>query len=360
MAQLKLLFVSTSVGAFGSGIGGGVELTIVNVAKELIKRGMSVHLVAPIGSQSDTIPIVSIPGNVHAFAQNQERDGGVNFPENSVLANMWEYALQVQSGYDLIVNFAYDWLPFYLTPFLRTTIVHFVSMGSLSDVMDQMILKCLQSAPKSVGMYTQTQVNSFQFNPLLANQVQILSSGVDLDLYEFVEAPDTTLAWVARIAPEKGLEDAAQVSDILGLPVQVMGKMQDQDYWEQVNRDYPNAQLIYTGFHDTHKLQSLLGKCQALLMTPKWVEAFGNVAIEALACGVPVISYARGGPIEIVKHGRTGFLVEPDSVEGLCSAVNALAKISRSVCRRNAEADFSLTALGDRFDNWFRSVLQLG
>jgi UDP-glucose:tetrahydrobiopterin glucosyltransferase len=358
MAQLKLLFLSTSVGAFGSGIGGGVELTIANVAKELIKRGISVHLVAPVGSTSDTIPIVSIPGSVHPFAQNQDRYGGVSFPDNSVLANMWEYALTVQSSYDLIVNFAYDWLPFYLTPFFTTPIAHFVSMGSLSVVMDHMILKCLQAAPKSVGMYTQTQVDSFNFSPLLANQIQILSSGIDIDLYEFVEQPESALAWVARIAPEKGLEDAAQVSELLGLPVQVMGKMQDQDYWERVNRDYPNAQLIYTGFHNTHKLQSLLGKCQALLMTPKWVEAFGNVAIEALACGVPVISYARGGPIEIIKHGRTGFLVEPDSIEGLCNAVNSLSKISRSVCRRNAEADFSLTALGDRFANWFRNILK--
>jgi len=49
-------------------------------------------------------------------------------------------------------------------------------------------------------------------------------------------------------------------------------------------------------------------------MTPRWMEAFGNVAIEALACGVPVIAYRRGGPAEIVQDGQTGFLVEPDSV----------------------------------------------
>jgi UDP-glucose:tetrahydrobiopterin glucosyltransferase len=42
------------------------------------------------------------------------------------------------------------------------------------------------------------------------------------------------------------------------------------------------------------------------LITPRWVEAFGNGAIEALACGVPVVAYRRGGPVEIIEDGKTG------------------------------------------------------
>jgi len=38
------------------------------------------------------------------------------------------------------------------------------------------------------------------------------------------------------------------------------------------------------------------------------MEAFGNVAIEALACGVPVIAYRRGGPAEIVQDRLTGLV----------------------------------------------------
>ncbi len=358
MTSLRLLFLSTSVGPFGSGVGGGVELTIGNVAQELIQRGHIVHLVACNGSYSPVIPIVNVVGEPHPFAQNQGRDQDISFPANSVLAHMWQYAFQVQASYDLIVNFAYDWLPFYLTPFFSTPVAHFVSMGSLSAVMDRMILQCLQKFPHSIGMYTQAQVDSFGFNPLVASQIRLLGSGINLDLYEFCEEPEPVLAWVARIAPEKGLEDAAQVSERLGMEVRVMGKMQDRDYWERIQREYPSAKLVYMGFHDTPKLQALLRTCKALLMTPKWVEAFGNVAIEALACGVPVISYARGGPIEIVKHGRTGYLVEPDSIEGLCTAVEGIDRISRLTCRRSAEAEFSLTALGDRFANWFTDILR--
>ena len=96
---------------------------------------------------------------------------------------------------------------------------------------------------------------------------------------------------------------------------------------------------------------------RALLMTPRWIEAFGNVAIEALACGVPVIAYSRGGPSEIVRDGKTGFLVEPDSVPGLVSAIEKIDSLSRVACRKQAETEYSLAALGDRFEAWFNKIL---
>jgi UDP-glucose:tetrahydrobiopterin glucosyltransferase len=91
-------------------------------------------------------------------------------------------------------------------------------------------------------------------------------------------------------------------------------------------------------------------------MTPRWVEAFGNVAIEALACGVPVIAYRRGGPTEIVEEGKTGFLVEPNSVAGLVEAINKLDRINRHTCRQQAEAKYSTPAMGDRVEQWLYDI----
>jgi UDP-glucose:tetrahydrobiopterin glucosyltransferase len=92
-------------------------------------------------------------------------------------------------------------------------------------------------------------------------------------------------------------------------------------------------------------------------MTNRWVEAFGNVAIEALACGVPVITYRRGGPGEIVRDQETGFLVEPDSVDGLIDAIGKIQAIARYRCREQAEREFSVVAFGDRVENWFQEIL---
>ena len=349
---LKLLFVSTSVGVLGTGMGGGVELTMLNLATELKRRGHQITVVAPVGSVLNSIPIIEVPGELQPTAINQDRNGPIMMPGNSVLANMWDFARDRQQEFDLIVNFAYDWLPFYLTPFFEKPIAHFISMGSLSEAMDAIASKVASRFPKTIGVYTSTQAATFPF----ADKCRCLSSAIDLSLYNFNPTPGSALAWLGRIAPEKALEDAVAVADKTGIPLKIMGKMQDKDYWETVKGKYPDAPIEYLGFLNTTQLQAELGKCRALLMTPRWVEAFGNVAIEALACGVPVVAYRRGGPSEIVRHGETGFLVEPDSVTGLVEAIARLEDLDRAACRRQAEAEFSLTALGDRFEAWFREL----
>lgn len=349
---MDLLFISTSVGAFGTGIGGGVELTIENVCQYLLQRGHTVHLVAPGGSVSPTIPIVAIPGALHGFAQNDRRDSGIQFPGDSVVGEMMTYAYQMQGHYDLIVSFAYDWLPFYLTPFFATPLAHFVSMGSVSDALDRVIIQAARQFPHQIGMYTHVQAHTFG-----SIAVQILGSGIDLDRYEFVENPQDFYAWIGRIAREKGLEDVAHLSAKLGITVKIFGKMQEESYWQECHDRFPGAKLSYEGFFHTAALQAQIGPSRALIMTPKWVEAFGNVAIEALACGVPVVSYARGGPVEIVRHSETGFLVEPDNIDALADAIDRVEKIKRSRCRLQAEQEYSLPALGERFLAWFRQII---
>jgi len=349
---LKILFLSTSVGQLGSGLGGGVELTVLNIAKELHRRGHKIAVVAPIGSVLESIPVIEIMGDLQVTAQTQDYNAPIVMPADAVLANMWEYARKVQDEWDVIVNFAYDWLPFYLTPFFRTPIAHFISMGSLSQSLDRIAGQTAAQFPGTIGVYTVSQAETFAF----AKECQLLGSGIDLSLYEFCSQPEPKLAWLGRIAPEKGLEDAVAAAKITGISLKIMGKMQDEDYWQKICADWPDAPVEYLGFLTTTQMQEQVRQCRALLMTPRWVEAFGNVAIEALACGVPVIAYKRGGPAEIVRDGLTGFLVEPDSVNGLVGAIARLDQIDRSACRRQAEVEYSLAALGDRCEHWFKSI----
>ncbi|MEM6614055.1 MAG: glycosyltransferase family 4 protein [Cyanobacteria bacterium P01_C01_bin.72] len=352
--MLKILFLSTSVGSLGSGEGGGVELTVQNLAQELVNRGHQLEVVAPQGSWLKDIAVTTIEGNLQVPVQTQSRDVPICLPDNSVLANMWSYARRVQKKYDLIVNFAFDWLPFYLTPFFSTPIAHFISMGSMTDASDRIMQQIIDSYPGTFGVYTQSQGATFPFG----DRCKILGSAINLSLYRFNPHPGESLAWLGRIAPEKALEDAVEAVKLTGTPLKIMGRIQDEDYWQQIRHDFPDAPIEYLGFLDTNQLQQELGKCRALLMTPRWIEAFGNVAIEALACGVPIIAYRRGGPAEIVRDGKTGWLVEPDNVKELASAIDRIAQIDRLSCRQQAETEYSLTALGDRFEAWFKEILQ--
>ena len=234
---MKILILSTPVGALSSGIGGGVELTIYNLIQEMLGRNHLVKVVAPKGSCFKNADIVEIDGNLHIPAQTQIRDIPIIMPENSVLANMWEYARGVQSNYDVLINFAFDWLPFYLTPFFDTPIAHFISMGSLSDSLDQIMTEIAQKYPHNFAVYTKSQAQTFPF----ADVCQSLGSGIDLSLYQFRATPERKLAWLGRIAPEKALEDAVKAVEITQIPLLIFGKIQDNDYWHNILTQYPNA-----------------------------------------------------------------------------------------------------------------------
>ncbi len=335
-------------------MGGGVELTLRNISQVLSQRGHLLEVVAPKGSWLPNMAVTEIEGQIQVQVQTQSRQEPISMPCNSVLANMWAYARQVQDQFDLIVNFAYDWLPFYLTPCFKTPIAHLVSMGSLNDAMDDIIGQVAMQYPHAVAVNTRTQADTFPFG----KHCMPLSKGLNLGLYDYCDEPEDALCWLGRISPEKGLEDAIAAAQSTGLVLKIMGHLQDEAYFEQIKQDFPAGSFEYLGFLPTQEMQQVVRRCKALLMTHRWIEAFGNVAIEALACGVPVISYRRGGPAEIVREGQTGWLVEPDSVDGLIAAIQKLDKIDRQICRQQVEQEYSLEAMGDRVEAWFEAVLQ--
>ncbi len=83
-------------------------------------------------------------------------------------------------------------------------------------------------------------------------------------------------------------------------------------------------------------LRSLYRNCQALIVTQE--EDFGIAAVEAQACGIPVIAYRKGGQVEIVQEGKTGVFFEDQSTQSLKDAIQEALKIKWSVsaCRKNS------------------------
>lgn len=351
---VKILILSTPVAPIGSGVGGGVELTICNLAEILQKRGYQIEIAAPKGSRLEGTIVTQIPGELQPKAQNLTRDDVLESPAHSVLSNMCSYAKEKEHAFQLILSFAYDWLPVYLTPTFDTPIAHFISMSSMRDTLDDEIKRVSKLYSNRFACYTQTQAVTFP----VPEAFTILSSGIDMEKYQFCDSPQEQLAWAGRISPEKGLDDAFTIAKSAGIPLNIYGKLEQEGYWEELLRKYPEAPVNYEGFFSTNEFQAKLGKSRALLMTPKWKEAFGIVAIEALACGVPVISYNRGGPSEIIRNGVNGFLTKPDSIDGMIQAVEQIGNIDRTICRKDAEDRFSLEDWGDKFEEWIQKLIR--
>jgi len=92
-----------------------------------------------------------------------------------------------------------------------------------------------------------------------------------------------------------------------------------------------------TGWHDHEELPEILAACDTLVL-PSVKEQFGQVIVEAMACGRPAIAVDAYGPAEIIDHGETGWLVEPDDVASLANALVEVVNRPAERRRRGANA----------------------
>jgi len=355
--QLKLILVSTPIGYLGSGRGGGVELTIISLIKGLISLGHKIILFAPKRSklpfESENLEIRLIDGIDQPSWQRRKKTDPVLIPSNSVLLKLWEAVIDLENQYDAVINFAYDWLPLWLTKTTEIKIFHLISMGAESIVMKETISEISQLFPSQLAFHTKRQSKDYS----LSSYPIIVGNGFDMENYSFNENENGPLGWAGRIAPEKGLEDAVQVAIDLGEKLLVWGIVEDREYASKIENTFTKGIIEWKGFLPTKKFQEELGQCRAFINTPKWNEAYGNVIVEAMACGVPVIAYDIGGPGELIEDGFNGFLVRPDDIEGMKKATQSVSKIKRKNCREWFEKNASNKVFAQRVEDWINQGL---
>ncbi len=356
---LNLIFVSTPIGYLGSGKGGGVELTLVSLIKGLISLGHKITLVAPKGSklpfESNNIEIRLVDGIDQPSWQHQEKLDPILIPSNGVLPKLWEETIKMGKDADAVINFGYDWLPLWLTKNLEIKLFHLISMGAESIAMKNIICEISRLFPSRLAFHSKSQSADFFLN----SEPIIVGNGFDMDNYFFNKNEDGPLGWAGRISPEKGLEDAVRIAINLGEKLLVWGHFEDNDYALRIEESFPKGKIEWKGFLPTSEFQEQLGLCRAFINTPKWNEAYGNVVVEAMACGVPVIAYNLGGPGELIKPGHNGFLVEPNDINGMIKAVKSISKINRNNCRIWAEKNASHQVFAQRVENWITSGIKI-
>ena len=150
------------------------------------------------------------------------------------------------------------------------------------------------------------------------------------------------LAFLGRIAPEKGPDCAIRIARACGIPLRMAAKVGDADrpYFEAVIQPMlAGGGVELVGEITDAEKPAFLSGALALLMPISWPEPFGLVMIEAMACGTPVIAFNRGAVPEIIEHGRTGFIVDDEA--GAVAAVAHLGRLPRAAVRAAFEMRFT-------------------
>lgn len=190
------------------------------------------------------------------------------------------------------------------------------------------------------------------------NFAGVVYNGLDMEQYPFSAEHDGYLLSVGRISAEKGTHLAIQAAQYLNLPLVIAAKLDamDMPYFQQYIAPLLSEDIRWVGEVDEQERNRLMSKARCLLHPVTWREPFGLVMIEAMACGCPVIGFRRGSIPEIVKDGKTGFVV--GDLEEMLEAILKIDTIDRQECRKYAIEHFHTDRMADGYEKIYRTILE--
>ena len=181
--------------------------------------------------------------------------------------------------------------------------------------------------------------------------------GIDLTLFQPVATQKTErLLFVGRISPEKNLDMALSIANKNKTDLDIIGKiaLKNQQYYNSLKHLIDGKNIRYLGTKSHEELISYYSSARALIFPSDITEAFGLTAIEAQACGTPVIMKRGGSRTELIEEGKTGFLCETD--EEFTTAIASVDKLRAIDCITFAKK-FDINIMVQKYELLYRELL---
>jgi glycosyltransferase involved in cell wall biosynthesis len=330
IAQVAPLFESVPPRLYG-----GTERVVSYLTEDLVRRGHSVTLFAS-GDSVTAAQLVSVCERAIRLDPAQ--------PDPFALhAVMLEQVCRRAGSFD-VIHFHTDGLHL---PLARRC----AGIGSVTTLHGRLDTHGLAALYQEFSEQPLVSISNAQRGPLArANWVATVHHGLPAQIHTASEAPGRYLAFLGRIAWEKGIERAILIARRTGIPLKIAAKIDrvDQEYFDARIACLIDGSLVdFIGEITELEKTRFLGDAIALLFPIDWPEPFGLTMIEAMACGTPVIGFRRGSVSEVIDEGVTGFVV--DDVDAAVKSVERVSNLSRKRCREMFEQRFLATRMSQNY-----------
>jgi D-inositol-3-phosphate glycosyltransferase len=360
---------------------GGMNVYVREMARELGRMG--VHVDVFTRSQNPAIPrvvelgqgarVVHLPAGPEAAMPREEVHRYLDEFVAGVEAFRWDEGLD----YDLI--HAHYWLSGVAGLALRDEwgvplVQMFHTLGRLKNSVAQSRsefepqlriaeeLRIAQTADRIVAANVVERAHLVWYYSGRADRVAVIPCGVDTELFQPMPAatakdllelrPDPLLLYVGRLQPIKGLETLLDAISRIEGPSELLIIGGDQDepenghaahLRERVSALGLERRVHFLGAQPQRRLRLFYAAAEATVM-PSYYESFGMVALEAMACGTPVVASRVGGLTTTIQDGVTGYLVPEGDPAALARRLASLlrdgqerARLGRAAVRWAAE-----------------------
>lgn len=187
-------------------------------------------------------------------------------------------------------------------------------------------------------------------------QASVLHNGVDIARWRFGRTGDGAAVWCGRITPNKGTHYAVPAARIAGLRLTLFGPIEDPDYWDEQVAPLLGDGIAYGGHLDGTALAAELARASLFVFTPCWDEPFGLVAVEAMACGLPVAAFDMGAAREVI--GDAGAFAPPGDAVALAAAMISAITLPRAIPRDRVARMFTRDLWLDSCEALYRQAGQ--
>jgi glycosyltransferase involved in cell wall biosynthesis len=337
-----------------------IDIAVV-VAEGIARRGHRVDFFAPLGSHFHDSRVSVRNLNIRPLAHNQQEMTNL-FRSSDRYANgipaLWdqrfagEMFTRAQQGVYDVIHFHH---PEAALPFAKLY-GSIPALYTLHDPVTRIHRELFELYQTPNQHYVSISLNQRRDAPDL-NYIANIYNGINTHSFSFSDDPEDYLLYVGRIVPDKGVKEAVHVARETGSRLLIIGQIypDSQEYFDQYIKPYLGGKILYLGHVERTHLPKYYQKAKALLTPVQWEEPFGLTTIEAMACGTPVISLRRGAAPEIIKNGKSGYVV--DSISEMIKAVRKIDQVNRQDCRTHVQTHFSTETMIDGYEATYRQIL---
>ena len=324
---LTVLSIGYTLAPIGPDAVGGAEQVLSALDRALVDAGHHSIVVGSLGSQvaGTLVATALVPPRI----TERERNRIGERKRQAVARALAEFPVDVAHSHG--VDFA-DHLPETDVPTLVTLHLprDFYPAGAVPGERPRTWFNCVSAS----------QRRSFlPFRSMLPE----IENGVPFDRLQARHARRDFALCLGRICPEKGFEYALDAARLAGAPLLIGGAVFPYDahrhYFMTEIEPRLGARARFLGPLGWARKRRLLTAARCLLVPSLAAETSSLVAMEAMACGTPVIASPSGALADIVDPEVTGYLVA--DIGEMAQAIGTSVAIDRERCREQARRRFS-------------------
>ena len=331
----------------------GLEYMVYYLTEELVRRGHEVTLFATSDSKTSARMVEVLP-----YPMSKGMLFGLTPTHYSLLA--MAKAAEISEEFDIIHSHLGEVASYFTnlidTPIIET--IHSASSRPFSNVEENFLKKYCSDRRKRFYKIHHAYVSLSQKNNYQPKRnFSVIHNGIDFQNFTLRSEGGEYFAYLGYITEEKGAHLAVEAAKKTGVKLKLAGNYYGcEKYFDEKIKPYlVKGQIEYVGVLGPQERNEFLGGAKGLLFPIDWEEPFGMVMIEAMACGTPVIGFDRAAVGEVVKNGKTGFVV--DNLKEMTVAIKNIDSIKREDCRSHVEKNFSVKRMADDYEKLYKRII---